>query len=43
LCTVGDIRLLPLVLRACASYTPLSEAEQAALIASAEIYEPLFV
>jgi len=42
LCTVGDIRLLPLVLRACASYTPLSEAEQAALIASAEVYEPLF-
>ena len=42
LCTVGDIRLLPLVLRACASYTPLSEAEQAALIASAEAYEPLF-
>jgi aryl-alcohol dehydrogenase-like predicted oxidoreductase len=43
LCTVGDIRLLPLVLRACASYTPLSEAEQAALIATAEVYEPLFV
>ena len=43
LCTVGDTRLLPLVLRACDSYTALSESEQAALIATAEAYEPLFV
>ena len=42
LCTVGDTRLLPLVLRACDNYTALSESEQAALIATAEAYEPLF-
>ena len=43
LCTVGDTRLLPLVLRACEHYTVLSESEQATLIAAAEVYEPLFV
>ena len=42
LCTVGDTRLLPLVLRVCDNYTALSESEQAALIATAEAYEPLF-
>ena len=42
LCTVGDTRLLPLVLRACEDYAALSEGEQEALIATAEDYEPLF-
>lgn len=36
LCTVGDTGLLPLVLRACENYQPLSPQAQAALIASAE-------
>lgn len=42
LCTVGDTRLLPLVLQACENFTPLSVDEQEALIASASKYEPLF-
>lgn len=42
LCTVGDTRLLPLVLQACDDYIALSKSEQEALIASAEEYEPLF-
>lgn len=42
LCTVGDTRLLPLVLRACERFTPLGEADQETLIASAAEYEPLF-
>jgi len=43
LCTVGDTRLLPLVLQACDDYVALSEGEQEALIATAQAYEPLFV
>jgi aryl-alcohol dehydrogenase-like predicted oxidoreductase len=42
LCTVGDTRLLPLVLFACENFTSLSETEQEALIDSAVEYEPLF-
>jgi predicted aldo/keto reductase-like oxidoreductase len=42
LCTAGDTRLLPLVLRACENYTAMSESEQESLIATAEAYEPLF-
>jgi aryl-alcohol dehydrogenase-like predicted oxidoreductase len=42
LCTAGDIHLLPLVLRACEDFTPLSVAEQETLIASATEHEPLF-
>jgi len=42
LCTVGDVSLLPLVLGACANYTPLTPVEQASLIATAAHYEPLF-
>ena len=43
LCTVGDTRVLPLVLKACENLTPMSAEEQAAMIAKAEQYEPLFV
>ncbi len=43
LCTAGDTRVLPLVLRACENYTAMSESEQEALIATAGAYEPLFV
>ncbi len=42
LCTVGDTRVLPLVLQACEQYSPLSADEQEQLIASASQYEPLF-
>jgi predicted aldo/keto reductase-like oxidoreductase len=43
LCTAGDITVLPLVLDACARFTPMSKEEQEALIATANQYEPLFV
>ncbi len=43
LCTVGDVSVLPLVLEACEKFTPMSQDEQEALIATANQYEPLFV
>jgi aryl-alcohol dehydrogenase-like predicted oxidoreductase len=42
LCTAGDINLLPLVLKACENYTPLSPQEQNRLIESGRSYQPLF-
>ncbi len=42
LCTVADVALLPLFLEACEHFTPMSAAQQEALIASAAEYEPLF-
>lgn len=42
ICTVGDTRVLPLVLEACERFTPLTPAEQESLITSAGQYEPLF-
>lgn len=42
LCTAGDARLLPLFLDACEHFTPLSESEQANLIATADQYESVF-
>ena len=43
ICTAGDIRLLPLVLKACENYTPLSLEERGKLIESGRSYQPLFV
>src|SRR5262249_863320 len=43
LCTAGDTRLLPLVLEACQNFPRLSADEQENMIASGEVYEPLFV
>ena len=42
LCTVGDTRILPMVLRACESFRRLSEDELEAMIESGKQYEPLF-
>ncbi len=42
LCTVGDTRILPMVLQACESFTRLSEDELEAMIESGKKYEPLF-
>ena len=42
LCTVGDTRVLPLMLKACENFTRLSEAEKEEMIKSGEQYEPLF-
>ena len=43
ICTAGDTRLLPLVLKACEDFMPLSDSEQTELIQSAQMYQPLFV
>jgi aryl-alcohol dehydrogenase-like predicted oxidoreductase len=42
LCTAGDYRVFPKVLKACEDFKPLSAAEQADLIATADRYAPLF-
>ncbi len=42
ICTPGDVTLLPLVLEACENFSVYSEAEQAAMIARAGEFEPLF-
>jgi aryl-alcohol dehydrogenase-like predicted oxidoreductase len=42
LCTVGDITLLPLMLKAIKDFTPMAAQEQEALIRSAEHLQPLF-
>lgn len=42
ICTVGDTHLLPIVLKACESFTRLNPTEQSALIETAAVYQPLF-
>ena len=42
LCTVGDTRILPLVLDACEKFRQLDKPEMDAMIQSAQQYEPLF-
>jgi aryl-alcohol dehydrogenase-like predicted oxidoreductase len=43
LCTAGDTRILPLVLKACKNFQPLNDAEREKLIESGRAYQPLFV
>lgn len=42
LCTAGDITLLPRFLEACESFESMSDADQEALVARADQYEPIF-
>jgi aryl-alcohol dehydrogenase-like predicted oxidoreductase len=42
ICTAGDTRILPLVLRACENFKPLSSIEQENLIETGKSLEPLF-
>ncbi|MFT3893442.1 MAG: aldo/keto reductase [Anaerolineales bacterium] len=42
ICTAGDTRILPLVLKACENFKQLAHSEMEAMIQSAEQYEPLF-
>jgi len=42
LCTAGDTRVLPLILKACQNFTQLNESEREEMIQSAKHYEPLF-
>lgn len=41
--SAGDVRLLPLVLKAAEEFEPMSETEQSELIAHAQSLEPLFI
>jgi aryl-alcohol dehydrogenase-like predicted oxidoreductase len=43
LCTAGDTRVLPLMLKACESFSQLSQDEMEEMIKSGRQYEPLFV
>jgi predicted aldo/keto reductase-like oxidoreductase len=43
ICTPGDTRILPLVLKACENFTRLNPDELEEMIKSGEQYEPLFV
>ncbi len=42
LCTAGDTHILPMVLKACENFTPLTEAEREAMIERGGQFEPLF-
>ena len=42
LCSAGDTRVLPIMLKACENYTLLSETEKEAMIESGKHYEALF-
>ena len=42
ICTAGDTRILPLVLKACENFKQLAPSEMEAMIQSGEQYEPLF-
>ena len=43
ICTAGDTRLLPLVLKACEQFTPMSLEEREKLIDAGRALQPLFV
>jgi aryl-alcohol dehydrogenase-like predicted oxidoreductase len=42
LCTAGDTRVLPIMLKACENFTPLGDSEREEMISSGKQYEPLF-
>ena len=42
-CTAGDTRVLPLMLKACENFVQLNESEREEMIQSADEYEPLFM
>jgi hypothetical protein len=42
LCTAADVSVLPLFLDACDHFTPMTEGDQEALVATAGQFEPLF-
>jgi hypothetical protein len=42
LCTAGDTRVLPLMLKACENFSRLGQDEMEEMIKSGKQYEPLF-
>ena len=43
LCTAGDTRILPMVLKACENFMQLNESKREEMIQSAQQYQPLFI
>jgi aryl-alcohol dehydrogenase-like predicted oxidoreductase len=41
-CTAGDVTILPMVIKACENFTPLSPQEKEAMIESGSQFDPLF-
>ena len=42
LCTAGDTRILPMLLKACENFKPINNSEKEEMIQSAKQFEPLF-
>jgi aryl-alcohol dehydrogenase-like predicted oxidoreductase len=42
ICTAGDIKVLPMVLKACQNFSPMDEPQREAMIQSGEQFVPLF-
>ena len=42
LCTVGDVRVLPLMIQACENYMQLNHEQMEEMIESGKKYDPLF-
>ncbi len=42
LCTAGDTRIFPIMLKACENFSPLTEANREEMIRSGQDYQPLF-
>ena len=42
LCTAGDTKVLPMVLKACQNFSPLNQAQREAMLQSGQQFEPLF-
>jgi len=42
LCTAGDTKVLPLVLKACQNFSPLDHSQREAMLQSGQKFEPLF-
>ncbi len=43
LCTAGDTKVLPMVLKACQNFSPMSQSQREAMIQLGKQYEPLFI
>ena len=42
LCTAGDIKVLPMVIKACENFTPMNQSQREGMIESGKQFEPLF-
>jgi aryl-alcohol dehydrogenase-like predicted oxidoreductase len=42
ICTAGDIKVLPMVMKACQNFSPMDESRREAMIQSGQKFEPLF-